>query len=117
MANITAIKRMLALPIVQLVGEIDHPEFEEASELLRAQSQLAANELTAPTAPGSAGGSHQASLLPPLRPSAEPGAVGGLFADNPELIVVAQSRPGIVAPRHVEALRRESVVRAATSAT
>src|SRR5262245_6670790 len=71
-------KRISTPPIVQLVGEIDHPDFDEAIGLLRAQSRLATNGIT----------------------------VGKLFAVNPELIVVAQSRPGMIAARQMDALRR-----------
>ena len=67
----TAMKRTLKPPVVQLVGEIDHPDFVDAVELLRSQSCA-------------------------VVATSEP----------PELIVIAQSRPGVFSTRQVEALRR-----------
>lgn len=64
-------KRISKPPVVQLVGEIDHPDFVDAVELLRSQS----------------------------------GAVVAT-REPPELIVIAQSRPGVFSQQQVEGLRR-----------
>jgi hypothetical protein len=71
----TAMKRTSTPPVVQLFGEITHPDFEEAIGLLRSQAQVIVFER-------------------------------GTLADNPELIVVAQSRPGVHSALQVETLRR-----------
>jgi hypothetical protein len=60
-----------ALPRVRIVGEVDHTDFAEALELLRAGAQVV-------TTPDS----------------------------RPELIVVMQSRPGLICDATIESLRR-----------
>jgi hypothetical protein len=60
-------------PRVRLVGQFDHPDFEDAARLLRAGAQI----VTSPN-------------------------------DPPELIVVAQTRPGVISDRTIQALRRDA---------
>ncbi|MEX2309783.1 MAG: hypothetical protein WD738_19575 [Pirellulales bacterium] len=60
-----------APPLVRLVGQFDHPDLEDAVELLRAGAQIIAS----PDVP-------------------------------PELIVVAQSRPGEISDQTIKSLRR-----------
>lgn len=57
-------------PVVQLVGEIHHLDFEEAVDLLRSQARIT------------------------------------VAAELPELIVVAQARPGVIGAGELNALRR-----------
>jgi len=68
------IVEMLKRPMVRLVGQGDHPDFQQAMELLRADAHLATDdEIT-----------------------------------KPELIVIAQSRPGEVGQDAVQQLQRRS---------
>jgi hypothetical protein len=60
-----------APPRVRLIGQFDHPDFEDAVELLRADAQI----ITMPDVPT-------------------------------DLIVVAQSRPGVISDRTIQTLRR-----------
>lgn len=71
--SMTTTSDIATRPAVQLIGDVHHPDFREAIELLRNDAELTPSASTAP-----------------------------------ELIVLAQSRPGTVGHREVERLQRNS---------
>ena len=68
-----ASQQQIAVPAVQLIGDIDHPDFRDAVDVLRADARLVTT-----------------------------------VNEHPELIVVAQSRPGSIGGQCLETLRRSS---------